>query len=209
MCTQVRADARITIAPLVDTLPCLGAVSISLLDPPHLDVSLQIFGGLDLMLLPGLREAVHFAIHKVLETCRPFFSSVFHPCRLRRSGSGLCHCCTHCWAGVCDCILRQCSLFFCDGACPVSRKRACLWDLSLIAAGPEDAIACLGSMRVLPKKSMTRLLLPRVNRREVARILMERPEIQESVCKSNLVDVAQVAAQRYFKNVCVCRCWAT
>ncbi|EIE27098.1 hypothetical protein COCSUDRAFT_45729 [Coccomyxa subellipsoidea C-169] len=63
---QVRADARITIAPLVDTLPCLGAVSISLLDPPHLDVSLQIFGGLDLMLLPGLREAVHFAIHKVL-----------------------------------------------------------------------------------------------------------------------------------------------
>ncbi|KAK9915888.1 hypothetical protein WJX75_005707 [Coccomyxa subellipsoidea] len=63
---QVRADARITIAPLVDTLPCLGAVTISLLDPPHLDVSLSVIGGLDLMILPGIREAAHFALHKVL-----------------------------------------------------------------------------------------------------------------------------------------------
>jgi Ca2+-dependent lipid-binding protein len=61
---QVRADARITIAPLVDTLPCLGAVTISLLDPPHLDVSLSVIGGLDLMILPGIREAAHFALHK-------------------------------------------------------------------------------------------------------------------------------------------------
>ena len=61
---QVRANARITIAPLVETLPCLGAMTISLLDPPHLDVSLSVIGGLDLMVLPGIREAAHFAIHK-------------------------------------------------------------------------------------------------------------------------------------------------
>ncbi|CAL8470422.1 g9964 [Coccomyxa elongata] len=63
---QVRADARITFAPLVETLPCLGAVTISLLDPPHLDVSLCLIGGLDLLILPGIREAVHFALQKVL-----------------------------------------------------------------------------------------------------------------------------------------------
>ncbi len=69
MCVQVRADARITFAPLVETLPCLGAVTISLLDPPHLDVSLRLIGGLDLLILPGIREAVHFALQKVRESC--------------------------------------------------------------------------------------------------------------------------------------------
>ena len=70
MSAQVRANARITFAPLVETLPCLGAVTISLLDPPHLDVSVSLIGGLDIMILPGIREAAHFALQKACDRVR-------------------------------------------------------------------------------------------------------------------------------------------
>lgn len=69
---QIRGLARITLAPLVDTLPCLGAVQITLLEEPYIDFSLSLFGSLDLMLLPILKDAVHIAANKVRESsCDP------------------------------------------------------------------------------------------------------------------------------------------
>ena len=62
---QVRGLARVVLAPLVDTLPCLGAVQISLLEEPYIDFSISLFGSLDLMLLPIFKDAVNFAAKKV------------------------------------------------------------------------------------------------------------------------------------------------
>jgi hypothetical protein len=61
---QLRADARITLAPLVDVLPCLGAVTVTLLDAPYVDLSASLIGALDLMALPGIRDAVQAVAHK-------------------------------------------------------------------------------------------------------------------------------------------------
>ena len=67
---QIRGLARITLAPLVDTLPCLGAVQITLLEEPYIDFSISLFGSLDLMLLPVLKDAVNLAANKVCEPPR-------------------------------------------------------------------------------------------------------------------------------------------
>ena len=75
--TQLRAEARITLAPLVDVLPCLGAVTITLLDAPYVDLSLALIGGLDLMQLPGIHEAVQFIAHKVGSRVRSRVSKGF------------------------------------------------------------------------------------------------------------------------------------
>lgn len=75
---QIRADARITFAPLVDTLPCLGAVTVSLLDPPYIDLSLSLIGGINLMALPGLREGV-FAAANMVSARAKFVSLIIGP----------------------------------------------------------------------------------------------------------------------------------
>ncbi len=49
----------------MDTLPCLGAVTITLLDEPYVDLSLALIGGLDLMQLPGVRDAALYAAQTV------------------------------------------------------------------------------------------------------------------------------------------------
>mmetsp|Transcript_21148 Transcript_21148/g.58683 ORF Transcript_21148/g.58683 Transcript_21148/m.58683 type:complete len:654 (+) Transcript_21148:121-2082(+) len=51
----MKAESRITIKPLVETLPCLGAVTISLLKEPFVDLSVMVINRLDLMALPILR----------------------------------------------------------------------------------------------------------------------------------------------------------
>ena len=62
---QAKAVARVSIAPLVDTIPCTGAVDISLLEAPTLDVSLCLIGGFDLLALPLLSQAAQFALKMV------------------------------------------------------------------------------------------------------------------------------------------------
>lgn len=54
--------ARITVKPLVEQLPCVGGVTVNLLEAPHVDLRLALIGGLDLMVLPGIREAVKIAV---------------------------------------------------------------------------------------------------------------------------------------------------
>ena len=62
---QLKARARITLKPLVETIPCLGAVNISLLEVPTVDLALSIINSLDLMAIPGLNLAVNLGLKMV------------------------------------------------------------------------------------------------------------------------------------------------
>lgn len=65
---QLKARARITLKPLVETIPCLGAVNISLLEVPTVDLALSIINSLDLMAIPGLNLAVNLGLKMALGT---------------------------------------------------------------------------------------------------------------------------------------------
>lgn len=54
---QLHALMRITAQPLMPAFPYVGAVGVSLLEPPHVDFELPVglLGGLDAMALPLVR----------------------------------------------------------------------------------------------------------------------------------------------------------
>lgn len=62
---QLKGNVRVTLRPLVETLPCIGAVNISFMELPYLDTSLSIGNRLDIMQLPGIKQLVNFAVDKV------------------------------------------------------------------------------------------------------------------------------------------------
>ena len=64
--------SRITLRPLVDTLPCMGAVTISLIETPYIDFSMHLFKRFDLMLLPGISQVANYFIQMV--SCTPIAS---------------------------------------------------------------------------------------------------------------------------------------
>jgi Ca2+-dependent lipid-binding protein len=68
---QVSANARITIRPLVDTLPCLGAISISLTESPYVDLTVKAINNMDLLSLPFIHDAVLMAVKMVTEQVPP------------------------------------------------------------------------------------------------------------------------------------------
>eukprot|EP00892_Ulva_mutabilis_P003246 jgi/Ulvmu1/1293/UM011_0017.1 len=55
---QLDALARITFRPLVDKLPCIGAVSVCLMDTPFVDLTLKLLNDWDIMSLPFVHDAV-------------------------------------------------------------------------------------------------------------------------------------------------------
>ena len=57
----MRAVARITASPIVETLPCVGGVAITLLKAPYFDASFSMISGLDIMALPFVHEAIRMA----------------------------------------------------------------------------------------------------------------------------------------------------
>ena len=62
---QLRANVRVTFTPLVDQLPCLGGLEVSLMSlPEHVDLGLTIPPGIDLMSLPGMHSILRFALWK-------------------------------------------------------------------------------------------------------------------------------------------------
>ncbi|KAH7847138.1 hypothetical protein Vadar_022377 [Vaccinium darrowii] len=54
---QVFACPRITLKPLVPTFPCFAKILVSLMDKPHVDFGLKVFG-VDAMSIPGLYRFV-------------------------------------------------------------------------------------------------------------------------------------------------------
>lgn len=63
---QMRAVARISLRPLVDDLPCVGGADVSLLEPPHYDLTLRLLNRVDLMRLPGVKNVVDAVVNKVV-----------------------------------------------------------------------------------------------------------------------------------------------
>ncbi|KAE9618392.1 putative C2 domain, synaptotagmin-like mitochondrial-lipid-binding domain-containing protein [Lupinus albus] len=60
---QVFATSRITLRPLVPTLPCFAKILVSLMEKPHVDFGMKISGG-DIMAIPGLYTFVQETIKK-------------------------------------------------------------------------------------------------------------------------------------------------
>lgn len=92
---QMSANARITIRPLVDTLPCLGAISISLTESPFVDLTLKAINDMDLLSVPFVHEAVLMAVKMVTEQARPLHMLVLHTTgSLQQYGPVVCSVCT-------------------------------------------------------------------------------------------------------------------
>ncbi|WIA39496.1 hypothetical protein OEZ86_005594 [Tetradesmus obliquus] len=75
---QYKALARVVLN-MVDTIPCIGGATLSLLQPMHLDYSLRLFNGPDMMALPGVKQAVDWAIGMVLKDVLLYPNSVSVP----------------------------------------------------------------------------------------------------------------------------------
>ncbi|KAL0402297.1 UNVERIFIED_CONTAM: Synaptotagmin-3 [Sesamum latifolium] len=60
---QVFAAPRITLKPLVPTIPCFANIVVSLMKKPHIDFGLKVLGG-DIMSIPGLYRYVQEMIKK-------------------------------------------------------------------------------------------------------------------------------------------------
>ncbi|KAL0322323.1 UNVERIFIED_CONTAM: Synaptotagmin-3 [Sesamum calycinum] len=60
---QVFAAPRITLKPLVPTIPCFANIVVSLMKKPHIDFGLKVLGG-DIMSIPGLYHYVQETIKK-------------------------------------------------------------------------------------------------------------------------------------------------
>ncbi|GMI86996.1 synaptotagmin 3 [Hibiscus trionum] len=60
---QIFMAPRITLKPLVPTLPCFATVAVSLLEKPDVDFGMNILGG-DIMAIPGLYQYVQKTIKR-------------------------------------------------------------------------------------------------------------------------------------------------
>ncbi|GAA0163247.1 membrane trafficking regulatory protein [Lithospermum erythrorhizon] len=60
---QVSTALRITLKPLVPTIPCFGNVMVTLMEKPNVDFGLKVLGG-DVMAIPGLYRYVQETIRK-------------------------------------------------------------------------------------------------------------------------------------------------
>lgn len=61
---QMSGCTRVTLRPLVEEIPILGAVNITLLEEPIVDAEIYIADGVDIMILPAMKLALQ-AIIKV------------------------------------------------------------------------------------------------------------------------------------------------
>jgi hypothetical protein len=67
---QLDAVARVTMRPLVDTLPCIGAIQISLTDAPFADLTLKLINSWDILSLPFIHDAVLLGVKVGTEPVR-------------------------------------------------------------------------------------------------------------------------------------------
>lgn len=85
---QFKATSRIVLS-MVDTVPCIGGATLSLLGVPHVDFRLVLFGGPDLMALPGVKAATHMIIQvscwDLPRQMLPFIAQCL-PCLFHKNG---------------------------------------------------------------------------------------------------------------------------
>lgn len=63
---SIKVEPRITIKPLVEDIPCVGGATVTLLRAPHVDMSIKLIKGVDLLALPIIQDGLRFAIQHVL-----------------------------------------------------------------------------------------------------------------------------------------------
>ena len=71
----MRGVARITLSPIVETLPCVGGVSITLLKAPYFDAKFSLIGSLDILGLPFIHEAFKYGVRVCLNDYLPVTST--------------------------------------------------------------------------------------------------------------------------------------
>lgn len=76
----MRAVVRVTAAPIVESLPCVGGVSLTLLESPHFDASFRIAGSFDFMALPFVHEAIQYGtkVGPIAECSLPHYETIHH-----------------------------------------------------------------------------------------------------------------------------------
>lgn len=75
-----KAHVRLEMRPLVDKIPCIGAVAISLLRLPTIDCKLVLAKGVDIMALPFVPQLLNLALKVVLEPVTiPFLNKPLVP----------------------------------------------------------------------------------------------------------------------------------
>ena len=67
----------------MNTLPCMGAVTISLVETPYIDFSLHLFKKFDLMLPPGVSQIANYFIQLVSSYFSSKLFGLLHPQALR------------------------------------------------------------------------------------------------------------------------------
>lgn len=65
---QLKGTVRATLSPLVETIPCLGAVTITLLETPYTELSFSLLNKFDIMSLPLLHTAANYGL-KMVRPC--------------------------------------------------------------------------------------------------------------------------------------------
>eukprot|EP00878_Enallax_costatus_P009636 GHUV01010067.1.p1 GENE.GHUV01010067.1~~GHUV01010067.1.p1 ORF type:complete len:515 (+),score=110.80 GHUV01010067.1:357-1901(+) len=75
---QFKVISRIVLN-MVDTIPCIGGATVSLLDVPHVDFRLSIFNGPDMMALPGIKFATRWITRYVMSQLMLYPNSVSVP----------------------------------------------------------------------------------------------------------------------------------
>ena len=65
-----------TLRPLTDVLPCIGAVTVTLMETPYLDFSLHLMDSFDLMQIPGVKQGIAYGMNRVRSPkCNMTFAS--------------------------------------------------------------------------------------------------------------------------------------
>lgn len=72
----MRAVVRITASPIVESLPCVGGVSITMLKAPHFDASFKMANSFDFMALPFIHEAIKYGTKVSGRACVSRFLNV-------------------------------------------------------------------------------------------------------------------------------------
>ncbi len=69
---QISGCTRITLRPLVEEIPVLGAVNITLLEEPIVDAEIYIADGVDIMILPAMKIVMQMVIKVWRGICEGF-----------------------------------------------------------------------------------------------------------------------------------------
>eukprot|EP00879_Flechtneria_rotunda_P030315 GHRR01032936.1.p1 GENE.GHRR01032936.1~~GHRR01032936.1.p1 ORF type:complete len:358 (+),score=59.35 GHRR01032936.1:742-1815(+) len=75
---QFKMNTRIVLN-MVDTFPCIGCATVSVLGIPHIDFRMNLFNGPDVMALPGIKEVTRWVIGYVLKQVAIYPNSISAP----------------------------------------------------------------------------------------------------------------------------------